>query len=395
MPIVNDEELKALLARDQISAISIDTSIFHQKRLQLNSATLQSFAGLTGRPFDFLLSETVAKEVLAHLEKSTSDSLRSTKIAIGKALFSFETVAPTREELLTQISGGRTAEQAASARWDKYIADTNCEVLDDANLVDTATIYDDYFAGEPPFGSGRKKDEFPDALALNALEQIATDRDIGILVISKDGDWKAFCNNSPRLFLGPEIERALSLITDAPLGLRTAVTLWLAEDGDGSDEFQDSVSDNIERLDFTANASPNHGEVEIFTWAGELKSLGWPSPEEIDIIELVGRDDDGVMRVVVSLPVSLVVKVQVELNFSFWDSVDKESVEMGGRGIEVEEEIEARTTVTLDVHSLGTPNQQIEFIESKLDDLHHEIELGTVDVFESEDYEDEDEAEQP
>jgi hypothetical protein len=157
MPIVDDEQLKALLAEGRISAISVDTSIFDQKRLQLNSATMQALAGLKNRPFNFVLSGTVAKEVLAHLEKAAAEALQAAKKAIEKALFSFETKTPEREALLAQISGGRPAAEAATQRWEKYIEDTGCEVLTDTDLVSITTIYDGYFAGEPPFGSGRKK----------------------------------------------------------------------------------------------------------------------------------------------------------------------------------------------------------------------------------------------
>ena len=169
---MDDEQIKTLLVDSRISAISVDTSIFDQKRLQLNSATMQALAGLKDRPFNFVLSGTVAKEVLAHLEKAAVEALQSAKKAIGNALFAFETDKPERQELLSQISGGRTAAEAATQRWHKYIKETGCEVLTDTALVDIATIYDGYFAGEPPFGSGRKKAEFPDALALNALERI-------------------------------------------------------------------------------------------------------------------------------------------------------------------------------------------------------------------------------
>jgi PIN domain len=386
MPIVNDEQLKALLVEGRVSAISVDTSIFDQKRLQLNSATMQALAGLKDRPFDFVLSGTVAKEVLAHLEKAAAEALQSAKKAIGKALFSFETKEPEREALLSQISGGRTATEAATQRWDKYIKDTGCEVLTDTALVEIATIYDGYFAGEPPFGSGRKKDEFPDALALHALERIATDRGIGILLVSQDGDWKAYCEKSERLYLVPEIERALALITNAPLGLRNTIYAWLSEGGQGHQEARQHISDNVERLEFTANAHPTHGEVEISTWAGELKVLTWPDASEIDIIEIEEPGEGEPLRVVVSLPVDLVVSVLVELSFSFWDSVDKESMGMGGRSVEVDEELYLRATITLDIHGLGTEDEDIVIEDTELDDQYHEIELGEVNVFEPEDY---------
>ena len=59
---------------------------------------------------------------------------------------------------------------------------------------------------------------------------------------------------------------------------------------------------------------------------------------------------------------------------------------MGGHMIEVEEDIYVRTAVTLDVHGLGSDDEEIEFVESELGNVFHEVELGEVDMFEPEDY---------
>lgn len=386
MPIVDDEQMKALLGEGRISAISVDTSIFDQKRLQLNSATMQALAGLKDRPFNFVLSGTVAKEVLKHLEQAADEALQSAKKAIGHALFAFETDQPERQKLLSQISGGRTASEAATQRWDKYIKDTGCEVLKDTALVDIAAIYDGYFAGEPPFGSGRKKAEFPDALALNALERFAEERGIRILLVSQDGDWKEYCEKSDRLYILTKIERALALVTNAPLGLREAIFKWISDGEDDLLNFRQDIAHRVAGIEFDVNAQSTHGEVDISTWEGKLKSLTWPDENEIDLIELLEQDQDNVLHVVVSLPLNITVSVPVQLDFSIWDSVDKESLGMGGRMIEVDEEVYIRTTVTLAVHSLGTDDQEIEFLENELDDVYHDVELGEVDMFDPEDY---------
>lgn len=386
MPIVSDEQIKNLLAEEKVSAITVDTNIFDAKGLKLNSPALQAIAGIKDKPFDFLLSGTVAREIQAHLLKETDGALRAVGRSIGQALGAFDTKSPTRDELVNQISGGRSAEEAAQERFHQYVNDTGCSVLDDTKLVDVETLFSGYFEGQPPFGSGKKKNEFPDALALNALEAVAQDRGAGILVVSKDGDWNAFCKKSEFLYLIPEIERALALITDAPLGLRKALYAWISEGGGGRAEARQHISYNVERLDFTANAHPTHGEVEVSTWAGELKEVSWPDPADIDIIEIEETGEGEPLRVVVSMPVDLVVSVLVELSFSFWDSVDRESLGMGGRSVEVDEELYLRATITLDVHDLGTEDEDIVIEDTELDEQFHEIELGEVDVFEPEDY---------
>lgn len=385
MPIVDEEELKQLLADDKISAISIDTSIFDQKQLNLNSAAMQATARLKPLSFDYMLSSTVAREVKNHLENAAQVALQKARKEVGKALFAFDTEKPTRDEILDQITGGKSARNIAKERWEKYLTESGCKIIDDHSLVDTSTLFDAYFAGEPPFGTGRKKDEFPDALALNALERAAVERGIGILVVSKDGDWRAYCERSENLYIVPEIEKALALIRNAPPVLKMAVHAWLVEGGDGSEEVFPNIAMRVENFEISASAYPTFGEAEVFAWAGELQSIDWPPDNEIDVIDFEDRKEEQAARLVLSIPLELVVRVMVELDFSVWDGIDKESVSMGGRCVEVDEGMTVRATFTVDVNGIGTDDQEIIYVACEIDDLSHEIDLGEVDVFEPED----------
>jgi hypothetical protein len=385
MPIIEDIELSKLLADGQINAISVDTNIFDEKGLQLNGTALHAVSRLAALHFDFLLSGTVAKEIRRHLERSTTDAFRAARKAVGVALGAFETQTPTRDDILDLITGGQTPAQAAEIRLINYLASTYCEVLDDAALVDTATIFKAYFDGDPPFGAGAKKSEFPDALALNALERAAEKRGKGIIVVSKDGDWQAFCNKSKRLYIIADIERALSLINDPPVVLRAALTRWLGDDGEGRDDISPYLARAVERLEFSVDGNASSGEMEAHAWAGELQGTIWPEPEEIDLIE-IETSDHGVISVTLSIPLLLKVKVPIEIEFSMWDSIDRESVGMGGRSVEPEEELEIRATVNITVRDLGGEDEMFDVIECELDGTYFEIDLGDIDVFEPEDY---------
>lgn len=385
MPKVDEAELTQLLADGRITAISVDTSIFDQKQLNLNSAAMQAMARLKPMSFDYVLSSTVAKEVENHIENAAQKALQKAKKEIGKALFAFDTENPIRDEILEQITGGKSTNDIANERWNKYLADTGCVVIDDHSLVETSTLFDAYFAGEPPFGTGRKKDEFPDALALNALERTAVERGARILVVSKDGDWRAYCEKSDNLYIVPELEKALALIRNAPPVLKMAVHTWLVEEGDGSEDVFADIADRVRNLEFAASAHPTFGEVEVSTWAGELQSVAWPREDEIDVIDFEDLEEGQAVRLVLSTPLDLVVRVMVELDFAVWDGIDKEHLSMGGRSIEVDEDITVRATLTVDIYSVGTDEQEIVYRVGEVDDPNHEIELGEVDVFEPED----------
>ncbi len=312
--------------------------------------------------------------------------MRSAKQAIGKALHVFETERPTRDELLAQISGDRTAAIAADERLKTFVEASGCEVIDDTAHVDTATLYGAYFEGSPPFGSGSKKNEFPDALALNALESEGANRQTKLIVVSKDRDWRAFCEKSQRLYLVPDIERALALINDAPVIVREAVQTWLAEGAEGRAEVTARLEGKVEQIEFSVDGNATSGEMEAIPYSGELTSVTWPRDDEIDIIDVVDADEGEAKNVTLSLPLKLKLLVPIELSFSMWDSVDRESIGMGGRTVEVDQELDVRVTMTLNVYNLGGEIPGFEVDDIELDDLFHNVELGNVDVFEPEDY---------
>jgi hypothetical protein len=187
MPITEDEILSKLLADGVITAMSFDTNIFDEKGSHLSAPALQAVGKLKHRKFGFLLSETVAKEITDHLVKGAEKALAATRKALGDALAAFDTKKPGRDELLDIVSGGQTAVAAATRRFAEYVAETGCEIVDDPALANMRKVFDDYFAGNPPFGSGAKKYEFPDAIALSALGVEAERRNTHFLLVSKDG----------------------------------------------------------------------------------------------------------------------------------------------------------------------------------------------------------------
>lgn len=387
MPITEDEVLSKLLADGVITAMSFDTNIFDEKGSHLSAPALQAVGKLKHRKFGFLLSETVAKEITDHLLKGAEKALTATRKSLGDALAAFDTKQPSRDELLDIISGGQTAVAASARQFAEYVAETGCEIVDDPRLANMRKVFDDYFAGNPPFGSGAKKNEFPDAIALSALEVEAERRNTHFLLVSKDGDWRKSCVRSERLHLVPELERALDLINAPSVVLKETVQSWLEEGHDGRGEVRGLLSNEIKRVDFSVTGNATSGEMEADVYAGELKEVMWPDRDEIDIIEL-GKEENGITPVTLSFPMLLTIKVPIDLSFSVWDSVDRESVGMGGRSVDVERDIDARAILSIRLHGLGSEEPEIELADCEFEVDYEEIDLGDVDVFEEEDYDD-------
>ena len=381
MPIYTECRIKALLADGAISAITVDTSIFYEKQFQLNSDTFQSLARLSGRAFVFMLTDTVAKEIIKKIEEEALKSLTSAKRGIGQALRLFETTKPSMERILEQITSGQEPKTMAEKRFWKYIEVSGCEILNDTQIVDLATIFEDYFSARPPFGPDKKKNEFPDALALNCLEQTAIDRNIGILVVSKDFDWRNFCTESKRLFYVSDIERALALIADAPQVLRKTVLDWLNLQIEEEGDVISFVSESVGLMDFNIHVEKTSISLNAPYSFGEFEGVRFPQESDVDIIEYIRQEDDEISVLIVNVPLSISVNIHCYVSFSLGERLDEEFAYTGEREIEKREVINTEATIRLAIREQGAESGRIEFVDLDITDNVHDVELGLLDVF--------------
>lgn len=78
------------------------------------------------------------------------------------------------------------------------------------NLANIIDVVDSYFNQKPPFSSGKKKYEFPDAIVLSAIENWCKQENEQIYVISDDNDFKSYV--SGKIITIPSIKIMLDKI---------------------------------------------------------------------------------------------------------------------------------------------------------------------------------------
>ncbi len=387
MPIVDTDQLKYMLKNGQIDALTLDSDriIGTGRRVNLNQPNLRVLARFRNKSITFILSSTIWKEILKHLKDDYENDFRVARKSIKEALRSFGTAQSTLDSLLDQITGGSNPPDAATKRWDRFIQDTNCKVLEDVNYIDMASIMDDYFAINPPFENKKdKKCEFPDAIALNAIEAWAMKRGLGILVVSGDKGWKNFCENSDILFYLERLDQALALINKAPIELMKAIHVWLEDESTGRNELFEFLINNVNEVDFQAWGFASFGQMESHAFMGELENI--VSLDGIYIIENIEDKIHKCVKVTISLDLILKVLVPIHLSFHVWDSIDRDSVDMGVREIEHEQQLNTTATVVLDICNFGSEDEMINLVKSELDINSYDIDLGEVGVFTPEDY---------
>jgi hypothetical protein len=94
-------------------------------------------------------------------------------------------------------------------QFDEYLA--NSKITEISVPSDSIKILEDYFAGRPPFGAGKKKAEFPDAFVVAGIREWCKTTRNSVYIISRDSDLAACCDaNGPLIHL-QTVQQLLSL----------------------------------------------------------------------------------------------------------------------------------------------------------------------------------------
>ncbi len=193
----------------QYDALTLDANIFHRNGFDLEAGMLGQLSQFKEGSTQFVLSEIVIREVHKHLKfqaKEARDDLgRAIKKCVRNALLSPEATANLEAAHAAALSDGVSARK----RLEAFLANTGATIVH-ADQTDIKELLRLYFAPSPPFeASGKKKHEFPDAIALLSLEAWAKSKDKKILAISDDGGWSSFAEKSE--FIDVEKDLAVAL----------------------------------------------------------------------------------------------------------------------------------------------------------------------------------------
>lgn len=191
-------------------AISVDTCIYQQHGFRLESGQLRHLEQFSGTAGVVVMSDVVQHEVLAHMVTEAVKAKSKLKGALEDVRdhWPMAAGAPTPSDIL----GTETAEVVTAGRLDAFLGRCGGEVINASGRVDIADVMKRYFQPSVPFErSGDKKHEFPDAVALIALESWAEKHNQHVLLVSNDKGWQAFADASDRLCCVAGLDEALEL----------------------------------------------------------------------------------------------------------------------------------------------------------------------------------------
>jgi hypothetical protein len=361
-------------------AITIDTSIFDQKGLNLESGLLKTLDQFNGKPSPLILSEIVIREIHAHLVKKTSDvrgqvqkALRASKLHLTLD----EDKIDEAEKLLIPVKDNK---EVAKSRLELFIKNTGTEIVHASGHVELDELIIKYFKSQPPFSeTGKKKNEFPDAIALMSLESWAKNNKTKILAVSDDGDWEAFAKESEHIDIYKDLAAAIAIFQPH----NAAIDFCIKLSGDlpaGKPENLYSViekylSEAVSEIDAYSDASSS------FFWEPDIVEVIFESFEFV-----VNDEGRALMQPVQAQDESIVIEAKVivtatassTFSLSVHDSIDKDYVPIGSASASTEVEFETEILFTIEGDFVKEPDD-VEITEFELLSYPGTIDFGDIE----------------
>ncbi|MFS0824800.1 PIN domain-containing protein [Bacillus sp. 1P02SD] len=184
--------------------VFIDTQVFVQKNFNLQN---DLFKRLVNASEDGLISIYLTDIVINEVESKIYEQVYE-KIKNSHTKFSKDAkILKNLSEYSNTFDIGEKLDQIFNdliKQFKQFLVDASVEVIS-VDDVSPAFIFKMYFKGSPPF-SKKKRDEFPDAFSLVALENWFEQQNEEVFIVSDDGDLKNYCEESYTLVYEPSLE---------------------------------------------------------------------------------------------------------------------------------------------------------------------------------------------
>lgn len=371
------DEVQNLVRAGEFGAITLDTSIFDAQGLRLESGLLRQLEQFQDSSTRLILSEVVKQETLSHLIEKVKDAQKEIEKSLKQAREHWRVEDQDIKKIKAVIFGEHEAQEVALERFRQFEELTSLEIVEAQDYVLIGGLIQKYFNAEPPFSkTGKKKNEFPDAIALMSLETWANEEQTKIIVVTADNDWKSFCKGSERLIAVDDFAGALGLFQ---LQNADDICKYLSEKYERGelDNVKEAISSALEyhmsSLEIYPEAASSfryeYDSAEIILSGFEFKLFESPN----SIFRPVNFDDE---ILVVESKLSVDVNIEGSFSFYVYDSIDKDDVPLGSGSANIQTNLDVDILVSFIGSFLGNLDKFGADVE--VDDV--EIEIKKLDA---------------
>ncbi|HAS0910197.1 hypothetical protein ABR32_21705 [Enterobacter cloacae subsp. dissolvens] len=361
---------------EKFTAIVLDTSIYDQYGLKLEKGLLGKLSQFSRTSTTFLIPDVIYNEVKKHLERKINTSRGSLEKAFEEAgdhLFFDGSELNDAKKILIE---SREVEGLGKNRLDKFLAVTGAEVLTTGDYVSVPELLERYFSCEPPFAeTGKKKNEFPDAITLMAVQAWADENDANVLAVARDDDWQRFCADAENLHFEPDLSNALAHFNEETAPYELIDNLQKALDEGQAGKFLHDIAVHLEST-FEGFAPDQEADSSLY-WEPEGASGGFHDFDFLDHhFTVIDKDENWV---VIEATAEISVYAEGDFSLSVYDSFDKHHLYMGSITKQVDDTFSSRILITISGDLSGPVDdltvEEVEVIERPTSIYFGELEL--------------------
>ncbi len=201
----------------------------------------------------FLLPDPTEREVKRHISERSREVLKALREAKRRAPFLAKWKDwPIKKDKADDSWLVRDLSTLAEKEWTEFLGNFEVQRLGYKGL-DLREIMDWYDKARAPFGAGKKRKEFPDALALASILNHTKTTKTSVAIISKDLDFQNACHLYAELLYYP----SLPAITEAFLSGDARVEKMKGLVSANIQMLEDAVIEDFANLDFAVEQPPN------------------------------------------------------------------------------------------------------------------------------------------
>ncbi|HGS5020507.1 PIN domain-containing protein [Vibrio cholerae] len=356
-------------------AILIDTSIFDAHGLRLEKGLLGKLHQFKESKIEYLFPDVIKNEVQNHLEKKVKVSRSALEKALNDAGDHLFFDGSELNEAKSLLIDSKEIEGIANSRVNNFISNTGALVLECGAYVSVSDLLEKYFRNEPPFAdTGKKKNEFPDAIILMAVEAWAEEHGKNVLAVAKDGDWESYCKDSQYIDYTDDFSDALSKFNKATAPFAFLSTLIEACDNNEAGDFIENIRERVSA--YFDGFTPDQEADSYLYWEPEGCN-GWLSDFELvdSDFKIVDHHED---YIVLEVSANITVEAEGEFSFSQYDSIDRDYVNLGGITTTAREEFTSQILITITGDLTGDLSD-LEIDDVEIVDPIKSIDFGTIE----------------
>lgn len=354
-----DERLALIRKKIQsglITAISVDTNVFDRNGKRLDTGVFSQLTQFGEHPNRLVIADVVFREIKRHLLGHLKEAHDRVKKDSGDVWKFVGGSSDDWNKWREKVDALPTIEESCERQIDAFIDASSAEIIGADQYLKVGDILNLYFDRKPPFHQDNpKKSEFPDAVALTCLERWAADGNGEIVVVSRDGDWKSFCQKSELLHLVEDLSTALSLFQTVDEIVQEMIKKIEKQFDLDESPLLSLVEEHLSEFDWGrwvyleaySSFDFEDGEIEIT----EVRKISLVDGR--NRIKLINKKDG-------TIAVTLSIKVDASFNghfvFHTRDSIDKDLLSLGSGVKGFNEAFEMRLGVTIPI-----TNGELEF----------------------------------